>query len=66
MDDKVKKLIVLGNTYKGLVYDIIKEDERLAFMGKINNPVFIEFKNKLNTLTAKWDTLCKELEYEAN
>ena len=64
MDDKVKKLIVLGNTYKALVYDIIKEDERLAFMEKINNPVFIEFKNKLNMLTAKWDTLCKELEDE--
>ena len=35
-----------------------------AFMEKINNPVFIEFKNKLNMLTAKWDTLCKELEDE--
>lgn len=68
MDDKVKQLIECGNGFKRLAYSY-KSTAEMIFEFESGEEAdtdkrFLAFKNNLNMLSAKWDTLCKELEDE--
>lgn len=70
MDDKVKQLIECGNSFKRLAYSFEHEMEMMFEFDSgeeaDTDKRFLVFKNNLNMLSAKWDTLCKGLEDEAN
>ena len=70
MDDKVKQLIECGNSLRCIAYSL-KHAAEMLFEFESGEEAdtdkrLLAFKNNLNMLSAKWDTLCKELKDEAN